>query len=404
MAKQTNGRRVNLAIVGCGGIAGAHLRGYAELLEKNETRFRIVATVDDIPKRARDMADRIESHTGQPVNAYRTVEELLNDEKHLDGADICAPHGLHHLLACELLAGGVNILCEKPIGITVKATKKIIAAAIKHKRIAATAEQCRRSVGQRAIHWALNAGGLLGKPRFWLAASASWQDPKNTPAWHWRVDRHLGGCGMLMDSGAHWVDTMRYWFGEVHSVYARVEQIEKRPHMKGRRIINDTREDFWTSIFNFKNGVIGTWSWTNSAPGKGFLQLSLTGSKGTIVEYDIFHPAASTHRGEWQLLDGVTFSMERVVDMFRKSLSKEENERLFPYGITGGMPLELWDFIDAISTGRNVEIDAEEGLRSKAVGEALYESGNSGEVVKVNDVLSGKISAYQSDIDDYWKL
>ena len=358
MAKQPNGRQVNLAIVGCGGIAGAHLRGYAELLEKNETRFRIVATVDDVPERARAMADRIESHAGQPVNAYRSVDELLNGENHLDGADICGPHGLHHVLACELLAGGVHILCEKPIGITVKATKKIIAAAKKHKRIAATAEQCRRSVGQRAIHWAFNSGGLLGTPRFWLAASASWQDPKNIPAWHWRVDRHLGGCGMLMDSGAHWVDTMRYWFGDVQSVYARVKQFEKRPHRKGGRIVNDTREDFWTSIFNFKSGVIGTWSWTNSAPGKGFLQLSLTGSKGTIVDYDIFHPAASTHRGECQLLDGVSYSMERVVDMFRKSLCKEENERLFPNGLTGGMPLELWDFIDAISTGRNVEIDA----------------------------------------------
>lgn len=404
MAGQSNGRRVNLAMVGCGGIAGAHLRGYAELLEKNETRFRIVAAVDDIPERAREMADRIESHTGEPVNAYRTVEELLNGEKHLDGADICGPHGLHHVLACELLAGGVHILCEKPIGITVKATKKIIAAAKKHKRIAATAEQCRRSVGQRAIHWAFNAGGLLGEPRFWLAASASWQDPQKFPDWHWRVDRRLGGCGMVMDSGAHWVDTMRYWFGEIDSVYARVEQLEKRPHRKGRRIINDTREDFWTSIFNFKSGVIGTWSWTNSAPGKGFLQLNLTGSRGTIVEYDIFHPAASTHRGECQLLDGVSYSMERVVNMYRKSLSKEENERLFPYGITGGMPLELWDFIDAISTGRNVEIDAEEGLRSKAVSIALYESGKSREVVKVNDVISGKINAYQRDIDEYWKL
>ena len=96
--------------------------------------------------------------------------------------------------------------------------------------------------------------------------------------------------------------------------------------------------------------------------------------------------------------------MERVVNMYRKSLSKEENERLFPYGITGGMPLELWDFIDAISTGRNVEIDAEEGLRSKAVSIALYESGKSRDVVKVNDVLSGKINAYQRDIDEYWKL
>ncbi|HCR19065.1 MAG TPA: hypothetical protein DIU35_16425 [Candidatus Latescibacteria bacterium] len=404
MATRSRGKKVTLAIVGCGGIAGSHLRGYGELLEKGENRFRIAATVDSDRTRAQAMASQIEEKTGESVNVYRSIDQLLNKEKNLDGADICGPHGLHHVMSCKLLAGGVNILCEKPIGITVKATKKIIAAAKRHKRIAATAEQCRRSIGQRTINWAFNKSGLLGDPRIWMAVSSSWQDPKSVPNWHWRVDRKMGGCGMIMDSGAHWVDTMRYWFGEIDSVYARVEQLEKRPHRKGSRLVNDAREDFWTSIFNFKSGVIGTWSWTISAPGKGFVQLSLTGSKGTIVDTDIFHPATNQARGECQLVDGTTYSLPKLQKKFLGSLSKDEKNRLFPYGVTGGMPLELWDFIDALSTGRNVEIDAEEGLRSKAVCEALYESGKTKQVVKLSDVLKGTVNAYQRDVDRYWKL
>jgi hypothetical protein len=66
--------------------------------------------------------------------------------------------------------------------------------------------------------------------------------------------------------------------------------------------------------------------------------------------------------------------------------------------------LELWDFIDGLSTGRDVEIDVEEGLRSKAVSEAVYESGTCGQVVKVADVLKGKVDAYQRDVDRAWKL
>tara|TARA_Y100000588_G_scaffold238903_1_gene252643 strand:+ start:425 stop:595 length:171 start_codon:yes stop_codon:yes gene_type:complete len=54
--------------------------------------------------------------------------------------------------------------------------------------------------------------------------------------------------------------------------------------------------------------------------------------------------------------------------------------------------------------GQNVEIDAEEGLKSKAISEAIYESGKSGEVVKVADVIRGKANAYQRDLDRYWKL
>lgn len=37
---------INIAMIGCGGIAGAHLRQYQNLIKAGETRFRIVATVD----------------------------------------------------------------------------------------------------------------------------------------------------------------------------------------------------------------------------------------------------------------------------------------------------------------------------------------------------------------------
>ena len=40
----------------------------------------------------------------------------------------------------------------------------------------------------------------------------------------------------------------------------------------------------------------------------------------------------------------------------------------------------------------------------KAVSEAVYESGKCGQVVKVKDVLSGKVNAYQKDVDRMWKL
>jgi predicted dehydrogenase len=403
MAAKKKDKVINLAMVGCGGMAGAHLNGYQELLNKGETRFRIVAAVDEVLDRAKGFAGRIEGFSGQKVNAYKNVAQLLNGEKNLDGADICSPHGLHHVLGCELLNGGVNVLVEKPVGITVKASKKIIQTAKRKRLVAATAEQCRRAIGQRTIHWAFN-DGLLGQPRMWWAVRAGWSDPQNVPNWHWRVDRKLGGCGMVMDSGAHWVDTMRYWFGEVDSVYARVEQMYDRPHNKNGKLVNSAMEDFWTSIFNFKSGLVGTWSWTTSAPGKGFTQLTMSGTKGSIIDSDVFHPAAFQANGECQLVDGTSYNMPRLQELYLETLSQRKQDLLFPYGITGGVTLELWDFIDALSKGRPVEIDAEEGLRSKAISEAVYESGKSGQVVKVADVLSGKIDGYQRDVDRAWKL
>ena len=96
--------------------------------------------------------------------------------------------------------------------------------------------------------------------------------------------------------------------------------------------------------------------------------------------------------------------MGKLQEMYLDTLSAARREKLFPYGITAGVPLELWDFIDALSRGRPVEIDAEEGMRSKAVSEAIYESGKSGQVVKVADVVSGKVDAWQRDLNRYWNL
>jgi len=38
------------------------------------------------------------------------------------------------------------------------------------------------------------------------------------------------------------------------------------------------------------------------------------------------------------------------------------------------------------------------------VSEAIYESGKAGQLVRVADVLSGKVNAWQRDVDRMWKL
>ena len=59
---------VNLAMIGCGGIAGAHLRRYQDLIHAGEERFRIVATVDTALDRAKAFARTINADTGWKSN------------------------------------------------------------------------------------------------------------------------------------------------------------------------------------------------------------------------------------------------------------------------------------------------------------------------------------------------
>jgi len=68
------------------------------------------------------------------------------------------------------------------------------------------------------------------------------------------------------------------------------------------------------------------------------------------------------------------------------------------------MALECWDFIDSVLNQRRPEITAEDTLRAKAVCLAIYESATVNAPVRVQDVIDGKVSAYQDPINAHWGI
>ncbi|HEX6971557.1 MAG TPA: Gfo/Idh/MocA family oxidoreductase, partial [Limnochordia bacterium] len=274
-------------------------------------------------------------------------------------------------------------------------------------RFAAVAENCRRYLGQRAVAWAIREKRLIGDPRMFFALRVDHRPPREGQPWRWRADRFLGGCGMVMDSGAHWVDTLRYFFGEVETVYAQVKQFERRMlHHPERGAVPDAREDMWTAVLTFANGMVGTWAWTIAAPGKGGSLITFHGSEGSIEgpPGEVFHPFCFSAEGGVDLKDGTHISIPELKQMYLEALSPDERERLFPYGIHDGFVIEIHDFVEAIRQGRPPELDVVEGMKSKAVAEAIYESAHRGQAVRVADVLSGAIDDFQRDIDRHWGL
>jgi len=396
---------VRLALIGCGGIANAHLRGYQELIGKGVDTFSIDATCDVRQEAAQEFAEKIAAFQGTTPRAYASVEEMLKAEA-LNGADICTSHSHHHITAIPCLESGVDIMTEKPFGITIKASQKMIDVAAKNGRITATAENCRRYPRQRAVRWALNDGNIIGTPRMFFAQSAGWQDPSRIGNWHWRLDKNFSGGGMVMDSGAHMMDTIHYFFGDVERVYAEVRQLDGRfANHTERGKVPSCHEDTWVAVITFKSGVIGTWSWTIAAPVHSFLNVAFYGNAGVIRDHgDVFHPFVFQDRGEVEKLDGTKCSINQLRDMYLETLSPDEKERLFPLGIEDGFTLEVYDFINAIKDRRPPEVDGWTGLQAKAISIAIYESAWSGEAVRLADVLDGKVNGYQREIDEHWGL
>ncbi len=388
---------VKLAIAGCGGIAREHLKAYARISEKEPGKLRLAA-LNDVSKEAVEaFADEAEKLLGYRPLAFLDTREMLKKVKPR-AVDICTPHSEHHRVAVECMMLGADVMVEKPLGVTLRASKTIIAAGKKYKRIVATAENIRRGVNQRTMHWLINEARLIGKPRMFYAIHASWNNPLKPREWHWRIKRNLSGGGPVMDSGAHFCDSMRYFFGDIDRVYAFVGQLEKWPHDKRGKTFYSEVEDSWVALISFENGLVGTWSWTMAAPGHSFTKVVYYGSEGCLLDSgDVFHGPFDD--AMLILKDGTQRTMPELREEFLKSLGDERKNKLFPHGFTDGMTLECYDFLEAVQKRRKPEVDGEDGMRAKAIAEAIYESAKLRAAVRYRDVLSGRVSAYQDPID-----
>ncbi|MEM2848918.1 MAG: Gfo/Idh/MocA family oxidoreductase, partial [Candidatus Bathyarchaeia archaeon] len=249
---------LRLAIVGCGGMAEAHLRAYVAIKQREPEKLEFTAMCDPVLASAEKFANIAAQSQNFKPRVYSSVEDMLSKES-LDAVDICTPHSEHHKAAIACLKAGANVMVEKPFGITVKASKAVLEVAKRYSKIVAVAENVRRGLSQRTAYWIINERKMLGDPRLFFAQHASWENPSEERIWHWRIEKMLGGGGMVMDSGAHFADTLRYLYGDPETVYARVTQFEKWPHKKGDKIVYDEREDTWIAMITFKNGLICTW-------------------------------------------------------------------------------------------------------------------------------------------------
>jgi predicted dehydrogenase len=208
-----------------------------------------------------------------------------------------------------------------------------------------------------------------------------------------------------MDSGAHFADMVQVLFGEVDEVWCTMASHDSRI-IKDAPVVGDAPadvEDTWHAVIRFKSGLHVTWTYSRSLYGDDVRLGNYYGSKGTMYDLGfVFHPFQGG--GEAILADGTKVSSQEIQDEYLASLSEGEKARLFPYGSTDGFAVEVWDFVNAIATGRRPEMDGYEGLRAKALCEACYESATANKAVQFADVLQGKMDAYQAPIDAFWNI
>ncbi len=396
---------VKLAVVGCGGISKAHVRGYADLFSRGCREFEVTACCDINEVNANTRAEEIAAFQGTPPQVFTDVDAMIQAEV-AEAADVCLPHAFHHTVGVQLLENGLHAMIEKPLGLTVKASKRLIEAADTHERVLATGENVRRYLSSRAFTWAITEEKMMGDILLANIQSLDYRPSTyESPAAKWRGIKLLSGGGMIMDSGAHFADMVQVLFGEVDEVYCTMDTHTPRL-IKGAPIVGDVQadvEDTWHAVIRFTSGLHVLWTYSRALHETGYKTATYYGSMGTIRDLGFpFHPFQGG--GTLTLSDQSTVSNEEIQQAYMESLTEEEKDKYFPYGTTDGFAIEVWDFVNAIANGRKPEMDGHDGLRAKALCECCYESATIGAPVKFTDVLKGKVNTYQKPIDEFWKL
>ncbi|MBM3213292.1 Gfo/Idh/MocA family oxidoreductase [Candidatus Poribacteria bacterium] len=377
--------KVKLALVGCGGISGAHMNGYKALAAQGLLDFDFVATVD-VRRDAAEAraAEAAALQDGRKPNVYTDIGDMLDKEPDVEAVDICALHRVHHELASAALDAKKHVIIEKPLGVTMKACAVMLEAAKRSGCILATAENYRRAPNQRAVNWALKKG-MIGAPRILVYIDYG----EALGPWGWRDSKIDAGAGWVLDGGVHYTDMFRYHLGEATEVYAEVRSFD--PHRYGNRedksgAMRVTVEDSALAIVKFESGALVQWSSVRAAPGRGFNQHIIYGEEGSID-----YGANVVLRGKEPV---------NVTEEYHQSLTEDEKYRLFPNGVTDSIATELWEFGKALRDDSYYpETDGLDGMKAMAICMGVFESAWRNASVSLRQVESCQIENYQADIN-----
>ncbi len=166
------------------------------------------AALDHRPEAGREYAQRL----GLPADrAYGDWREMLAGEKdradRVDLVTVATPNATHFQITRAFLEAGFNVLCEKPMTMTVEEGEEIVRIAEKTGRICAV-NYCYSAYPMVRQARAMVAAGEIGKVRLVVASFSHGHHGDATdadnPRVRWRYDPAMAGVsGQFADCGIH---------------------------------------------------------------------------------------------------------------------------------------------------------------------------------------------------------
>lgn len=278
-------RDVNLAIIGCGGIAnGKHMPALKKL-----ENVHMVAFCDIVKERAVKAAKEY----GTPdARVYTDYRELITKEAGtVEIVHVLTPNKSHSPITCAALEGGYHVMCEKPMAKDVAGAEKMLETAKKTGKKLTIGYQNRYSPNHLYLKKACEAGEL-GEIYY---AEALALRRRAVPTWGVFLNEDEQGGGPLIDIGTHALDLTLYMMDNyepemvVGTTYKKLRGNKDAANAWGPWDPEKfTVEDSAFGFIRFKNGatVVLKSSWALNIADPIEASVLLCGTKGGADEFN----------------------------------------------------------------------------------------------------------------------
>ena len=249
------------AIIGTGFMGWVH----SEALRR--CGIKVVGVLGSSPRKSKEAASQIGAEHG-----YESLEELLSDSR-AQVVHIASPNRTHFQMACDLIANGKHVLCEKPLAMTATQSSHLAELASKSQDVVTSVNyniryyplcsEARQRIQQHELGRIFHITGSYTQD--WLLYANDY---------NWRVLSEEGGeLRAIADIGTHWLDLLQSISGlEVTAVCADLRTIHKKRERPMGEVetfqktsdekiatesIDISTEDFATVLLSFSNDVSG---------------------------------------------------------------------------------------------------------------------------------------------------
>jgi predicted dehydrogenase len=284
---------LNIALIGCGRIAGHHCKAIAEV---DGVELAGVCDLDA------EKADAYANEHGVP--AFTNYRDMFANIPEIDIAAVITPSGMHLEHGLEMLGDyGKHVIMEKPTFMRPGDLNTAYGAADTAERHIFPVFQNRHNKAVRRVKQAIQAGEL-GDIRI-VSVRVRWCRPQryyDMAPWRGTFS-HDGGA--LTNQSIHHVDLIRYLGGEVKSVNAAMRTLGADIEV----------EDTVAATLQFDGDAVGVIEATTAARPDDFeASLSIVGSEGlaqiggiAVNELQVFTPdpdACAAHSEDFQGIKG----------------------------------------------------------------------------------------------------